>query len=68
MSALELSSNLGDTHRKKSPVSVLLASVHVTSIIAAGCNITHATFNPWSFTTSECTDHAGGGLGRFRMR
>lgn len=38
MSALELSSNLGGT---KSPVSILLPSLHVTPVIAAGCNITH---------------------------
>lgn len=43
MSALELSSNLGGT---KSPVSVSLPSVHVTSVIAAGCNITHTPFTP----------------------
>lgn len=58
MSALELSTNLGDT---KSSVSVLHASVHFTSVIAAGCNITHTPYHSCAFITSECIDNMGTG-------
>lgn len=58
MSALELSTNLGDT---KSSVSVLHASVPVTSVIAAGCDIAHTPYHSCAFITSECIDNMGTG-------
>lgn len=65
MSAPEPSSNLGGT---KSLVSVSLPSVRVTSVIAAGCNITHTPFSRGLFSPRSVSTVQVKGLNKVTTR